>query len=110
MAFGLVVRFTARDEDAARAFDALAAVTLEEIRAKEPGTLIYVNHAVEGEPSVRVFYELYADRAAFDQHEQQPHVRRFLAEREQYLSGVDVSFLHSIDGKGMAAEGNTDGR
>ncbi|MEU8133768.1 putative quinol monooxygenase [Streptodolium elevatio] len=110
MAFGLVVRFTTHDEDAARAFDALAAATLKEIRANEPGTLIYVNHSVEGEPTVRVFYELYADRAAFDRHEEQPHVRHFLAEREQYLSGVDVSFLHEIDGKGTAGEGTTDGR
>lgn len=110
MAFGLVVRFTTRDEEAARAFDALAASTLEEIRAKEPETLIYANHAVEGEPAVRVFYELYADRAAFDRHEEQPHVRHFLAEREQYLTGVDVTFLTEIDGKGTAGEGSTDGR
>ncbi|MCF2533706.1 putative quinol monooxygenase [Yinghuangia soli] len=110
MAFGLVVRFTAHDEEAARAFDALAATTLKDIRANEPGTLIYVNHAVEGEPAVRVFYELYADRAAFDLHEEQPHVRHFLAEREQYLASVDVSFLHEIDGKGTTTEGITDGR
>ena len=72
MTFGLVVRFTARDEDAAEAFDTLAAETLEGIKG-EPGTLVYVNHSVPEEPTTRVFYELYADRAAFDAHEAQPH-------------------------------------
>ncbi|CAL9398735.1 putative quinol monooxygenase [Streptomyces sp. enrichment culture] len=60
--YGLVVRFTLRDQHAAEAFDALCARTLDGIRASEPGTLAYVVHRPEGEPLVRVFYELYADR------------------------------------------------
>ncbi|MFK0291741.1 putative quinol monooxygenase [Streptomyces sp. NPDC090442] len=46
-----------------------------------------------------MFYELYADRAAFDAHEAQPHMKNFLAERDQYLSGVEVSFLDVNAGK-----------
>lgn len=99
MGFGLVVRFTARDEAAAIAFDQLAAEALEGIRAYEPGTLVYVNHRVPDEPTVRVFYELYADRQAFESHEEQPHVKHFLAERGQYLESFEVSFLDSIEGK-----------
>lgn len=87
MPFGLVVRFTARNEQAAQAFDALAEETLVGIRDQEPGTLVYVSHTPEGDDRVRVFYELYADRQAFDDHEQMPHVKRFLAEREQHLAG-----------------------
>lgn len=102
MGFGLVVRFTARDEAAARAFDELAAETLDGIRTQEPGTLVYATHAVADEPTVRVFYELYADREAFDCHEGQPHVRRFLAERAQYLVSVEVTFLREIESKGTA--------
>jgi len=102
VAFGLNVRFTARDEAAVEAFDALVAETLVGIRELEPGTLIYVSHTVEGKPLQRMFYELYADRAAFDRHEQQPHVRRFLAAREQYIESVEVDFLESVDGKGVA--------
>jgi len=104
MGFGLVVRFTARDAGAAEAFDSLAAETLEGIK-REPGTLVYVNHAVPDEPNVRVFYELYADRAAFDAHEAQPHTRRFLAEREQYLASHEVTFLHDLAGKGIPGDG-----
>jgi quinol monooxygenase YgiN len=102
--FGLVVHFALRDAAAATAFDRLVAETLVGIRAQEPGTLAYVVHTVPDEPGTRVFYELYEDRAAFDRHERQPHTRRFLAEREQYLSGVRVTFLRAESGKGLAAE------
>ena len=67
-AFGLVVRFTLKD-GAAAAFDRLTAETVTKIRAHEPGTLLYAVHRVEGQPQSRVFYELYRDRAVFDEHE-----------------------------------------
>ncbi len=35
-------------------------------------------HALEGEPDVRIFYELYDDEAALDEHEAQPTTRAFL--------------------------------
>ncbi|WP_412737948.1 putative quinol monooxygenase [Krasilnikovia sp. MM14-A1259] len=98
--FGLVVRFGLRDPEAAAGFDALVARTLPEIERHEPGTLAYIVHSVPGEPLARVFYELYADRAAFDAHEQQPHVTHFLTEREQFLSDVEVTFLQAVTGKG----------
>ncbi|MFE4970948.1 putative quinol monooxygenase [Kitasatospora sp. NPDC056651] len=100
MGFALVVRFVAHDATAARAFDRLAEAALEGIRAKEPGTLLYLNHTVPDEPNVRLFYELYADHAAFEEHERQPHVRRFLAERGQYLESFEVTFLDTMSGKG----------
>jgi len=91
--FGLVVRFTLKD-GAAADFDRLVEVTVPEIHRYEPGTLVYAVHQVEGEPNTRVFYELYRDRAAFDDHERQDHTRRFLSERERYLSGPpQVDFL-----------------
>ncbi|TQE19663.1 putative quinol monooxygenase [Streptomyces ipomoeae] len=97
--FGLVVRFTMRDEAAASAFDELCADTLKGIKGQEPGTLMYVTHVPDDQPLVRVFYELYEDRAAFEAHEAQPHTKRFLAEREQYLAGVEVTFLNAVAGK-----------
>lgn len=99
MPFGLVVRFTAHDADAAAAFDGLVTETLVGIRAQEPGTLVYVSHIPDGEPHVRVFYELYADHAAFEQHEEQPHVKRFLTERGQYLAATEVTRLDEVAGK-----------
>ena len=83
------------------AFDALVARTLEGIRASEPGTLIYVSHAA-ADPPRRVFYELYADRAAFEAHEQQPHVQRFLAERLGHIESFEVDFLDAVAGTARA--------
>jgi quinol monooxygenase YgiN len=98
--FALVVRFDVRP-GAVEDFDRLVAETAPAIREQEPGTLIYAVHGVEGEPNVRMFYELYRDRASFDEHERQPHTVRFLQEREQYLSGVRVEFLTPPSGKGL---------
>ncbi|GGX71958.1 putative quinol monooxygenase [Streptomyces hiroshimensis] len=97
--FGLVVRFTLRSPEAAEGFDELASRTLEGIRRHEHGTVVYVNHRVPGEPHVRLFYELYEDRAAFDAHEQQPHTRNFLEAREKFVAKTEVTFLERLDGK-----------
>lgn len=98
--FGLSVRFTCRDAESAAGFDRLVTQTVPEIRQHEPGTLVYAVHTVDGKPLERIFYELYADRAAFDAHEEQPHTRYFLAEREKFLASVDVDFLALQIGKG----------
>src|SRR4029453_8178339 len=91
--FGLVVRFNLKGGSGPD-FDRLTEETVTGIRAAEPGTLVYACHEVEDDPDARVFYELYQDRSAFDAHEQQPHVRRFLAEREQYMAAAPrVEFM-----------------
>lgn len=96
--FALVVRFTLRP-GAESQFDALVADTAAGIRDHEPGTLVYACHTVQGQPRQRLFYELYQDRAAFDAHEQTPHTRRFLAEREALLEDKEVDFLGLAGGK-----------
>ena len=79
------------------AFDQLVTETLPGIREAEPGTLVYACHQVCDAPNERVFYEMYRDADAFKAHEAQPHVRRFLAERQQHLDHYDVDFL-ALDG------------
>jgi quinol monooxygenase YgiN len=98
--FGLCARFTCKDEVAAEAYDRLVAQTVEGIKAREPGTVIYACHRVDGQPLQRVFYELYRDKAAFDAHEAAPHTRRYLAERDQYLAATEVDWLTLQTGKG----------
>src|SRR5437016_10026198 len=78
----LAVRFDLRPGTEA-AFDRLVEATTARIRADEPGTLLYLCHRVRDEPSARILYELYRDEASFRTHEEQPHVRAFLAERER---------------------------
>ncbi|WP_438490716.1 putative quinol monooxygenase [Streptomyces sp. S186] len=93
--FALTVRFTLRDAAAAQQFDELVARTSAGIRM-EPGTLVYAVHTPIEEPLVRVFYELYADQDAFQDHEEQPHTRHFLATREQFLTSTEVTFLKEL--------------
>lgn len=94
-AFALVVRFTVKPGREAD-FDALTAATVADVHRDEPGTLLYVTHEVADRPGERIFYELYRDRAAFDAHEAQPHVRHFLAARAELLDGTEVDFLTSM--------------
>lgn len=96
--FALVVRFTVKP-GSEEAFDELVSTTAQGIRAHEPGTLVYACHRVEGAPQQRIFYELYADRAAFEAHEAQPHTRHFLAAREAFLEATVVDFLSLKGGK-----------
>jgi quinol monooxygenase YgiN len=102
--FGLVVRFLIKTGHE-RQFDELVAQTLAGIRDREPGTLVYASHAVHGEPRMRVFYELYRDRAAFDAHESQDHVRHFLAARGEHVESFTVDFLDLVDAKGAGTGG-----
>ncbi|MEV6651752.1 antibiotic biosynthesis monooxygenase [Streptomyces sp. NPDC051219] len=96
--FGLFVRFTLKD-GAAADFDALIRETTAGIRAKEPGTLIYACHEVEGAPNERIFFELYEDYAAFEEHERQPHTRHFLSERDKYVAKTQVDRMSPYAGK-----------
>lgn len=99
--FGLFVRFTCKDAAAAAAFDDLVARTGEHIRANEPGTIVYAVHRVDGRPLERVFYELYRDKNAFEEHESKDYVQTFLAERDRYLSATAVDRLDLVSGKGV---------
>jgi quinol monooxygenase YgiN len=98
--FALVVRFYLRDDEAAKSFDKLVEETAGKIR-DEAGTFIYAIHKVKDAPLSRIFYELYESREAFDVHERQEHTRRFLDERDQYLTGSRIELLEPPTGKGV---------
>jgi quinol monooxygenase YgiN len=104
MTIGLVVRFDLPDEESARRFDRLTAEAVAQITATEPGTLVYVTHVVAGEPLSRLFYEVYADEAAFQRHEQAQHVIDFHARKNPLLAGEPrVQFLTPGPAKGLPA-------
>ncbi|MEU2421315.1 antibiotic biosynthesis monooxygenase [Streptomyces sp. NPDC007851] len=94
----LCVRFTLRD-GAGDAFDELVREAVEGVLAHEPGTLAYACSEVEGAPNQRLFFELYADSAAFEDHRRQPHVRHFLTQSEQYAEKTEIDHLRPYAGK-----------
>ena len=87
--YGRILIFTLLDDRVAD-FDRLAEQTAEEIRLGEPDTLVYVIHLVPNAPMQRIFYEIYRDRAAFESHESQPYMQRFVAERRSYVLATNV--------------------
>jgi quinol monooxygenase YgiN len=94
------VRFDLRDEEAARAFDRLAAETSAAVRASEPGAIAYTMHHVAGEPLARVVYELYRDDEALDEHRRQAHTRRLLTEAEHWAVHRRVEMVEPVQGFG----------
>jgi quinol monooxygenase YgiN len=99
--FALVVRFDLHDAAAAAQFDALTATLVEQVAAKEPGTLAYVTHTVEGAPLARLFYEAYADLDAFEAHNDTEHVKTFLEARAPLIADRRVERLTSGPGAGL---------
>ncbi|WP_040837660.1 putative quinol monooxygenase [Nocardia brevicatena] len=99
--FALVVRFELKDAVAAEAFDQLVEETAQGIAEHEPGTLVYATHTIEDAPLSRVFYEVYRDREAFEEHERQAHTRRFLDQRSNYVADFRVEFLTPATAKGL---------
>jgi len=51
---------------------------------------VYVIHLVPNAPMQRIFYEIYRDRAAFDRHENQPYMQRFVADRRACVLATNV--------------------
>jgi len=76
------------DKDAE--FDRVAERAAEGVRSSEPDTLVYVIHVVPKAPMQRIIYEIYRDRAAFESHERQPHIRRFTADRASCVLATNV--------------------
>jgi quinol monooxygenase YgiN len=86
---GLIAIYTLLDDKVA-AFDRAADEVAEQVRASEPDTLVYVIHTVPKAPMQRIFYEVYRDRAAYEKHEQQPYVQRFVTARRPYVLATNV--------------------
>jgi quinol monooxygenase YgiN len=87
--YGRILIFTLL-EDRVADFDRLAEQAAEEVRTREPDTLVYVIHLVPNAPMQRIFYEIYRDRAAFDSHENQPYMMRFVADRRACVLATNV--------------------
>ncbi len=87
--YGRIQIFTLLDDRAAE-FDRLAEETADLVSAGEPDTLVYVIHLVPNAPMQRIFYETYRDRAAFESHENQPYMQRFVAERRALVLATNV--------------------
>ncbi|MGH3404826.1 MAG: putative quinol monooxygenase, partial [Streptosporangiaceae bacterium] len=87
--FGQIAIYTLMEERTSD-FDRLAERVVEQVRADEPDTLVFIVHAVPSAPMQRILYEVYRDRAAFDWHRRQPYVAKFEADRRPYVLATNV--------------------
>ena len=102
--------------------DALVALMNElagVVRAREPGCLAYRLHRSVDDPDLLVFYETYADEAAFDIHRNAPYVLECRARRtpsswpqdpsrstSAAKSAVDAGYRTSWSTRDMKAAGS----
>ncbi|WP_219471005.1 putative quinol monooxygenase [Nonomuraea rhizosphaerae] len=91
--YGMLTVFTLMD-GSGEAFDRLAEATVEAVRRGEPDTLVYACHAVKSAPLQRIVYELYRDEVAYRDHQRQPHVERFVNERQSMVLATNIIELN----------------
>jgi quinol monooxygenase YgiN len=82
--------------------DALAALLAEQVaavRRAEPGCTTYRLHRSAKDPDLFLFYETYADDAAFEIHRKAPHLAAYRERREKdgLIDGAaEVDIFRSI--------------
>ena len=87
--YGRIAIYTLLDAGADE-FDRLAEHVVDQVRTGEPDTLAYVVHSVPSAPLQRILYQLYADRAAYDRHQERPYVADFEARRRPLVLATNV--------------------
>jgi quinol monooxygenase YgiN len=87
--FGQITICTLLD-DRLEDFDRMTERVVEQVRSLEPATLVYIVHGVPTAPMQRILYEVYRDRAAYDEHMAKPYVARYMAERRSMVLATNA--------------------
>ena len=73
---------------------------IKKVRAAEPGCLAYILHKSNQDPTMFVWYETYADQAAFDNHRRTDHMKEMGARIANLLAEKpQVELLTELDRK-----------
>jgi quinol monooxygenase YgiN len=96
--YGQIAIYTLLDEGAEE-FDQLSTRVVEQVQAKERGTLVYVVHGVPSAPLQRILYEVYRDRAAYDEHTRQPYIADFKSQCKPLVLATNVIELGVMQAK-----------
>ena len=87
--FGQITIYTLLD-DRLEDFDRMTEQVVEQVTSAEPGTLVYIVHAVPTAPMQRILYEVYRDRASYDEHLARPYVASYVAERRSMVLATNA--------------------
>ena len=93
--YAFILRAKTRPEKAA-AFEALFRAYVEPSR-KEPGCVEYHMLRDKHDPSLFMFYEVWASKADLDVHSALPHMQQFAEQRMDYLeSDFDFQLIEML--------------
>jgi quinol monooxygenase YgiN len=99
MAVALIARIKAKpgcENDLEAAFRDM----IKKVRAAEPGCQAYVLHKANQDPTQFVWYEVYSDQAAFDNHRKTDHMKEMGTRIKDLLDGrPQVEMLSELDRK-----------
>jgi quinol monooxygenase YgiN len=99
MAIALIARIKAKpgsENDLEAAFRDM----IKKVRAAEPGCQAYVLHKANQDPTQFVWYEVYSDQAAFDNHRKTDHMKEMGTRIKDLLDGrPQVEMLSELDRK-----------
>ena len=87
--FGQIAIYTLL-EDRIDEFDELTERVVDQVRSREPDTLVFIVHAVPSAPMQRILYEVYRDRSTYQWHTMQPHVQQFEVDKRPYVLATNV--------------------
>ena len=95
MAYVLVVRMTVREGEEERAAELIG--RLAEATRQKPGNVHYIAHRAADDPRVFMFYEQYADKAAFEAHGASEHFQRLaLGELFPLMESRERTFYETL--------------
>ena len=81
--------------------DKLTARVFQHVTHHEPGTLVFANHMVAGQPLTRVFYEIYRDQEAANIHSRGEALQQLLASQDALVAGFHIDQLSLELAKGL---------
>jgi quinol monooxygenase YgiN len=86
--------------DKAPTFEEEARKMIGHVQANEPGTRTYICHRSTADPTVYVFYEVYADQAAFAAHGASAAMAAFFGAMKGVVDGrPEIAMYEEIAGK-----------
>lgn len=93
--YAFILKAKTRPEQS-EAFEALFRAYVEPSR-QEPGCIEYHMLRDKEDPSLFVFYEVWASKAALDVHSALPHMREFFEKRMDYLEReFDIQLIEML--------------
>jgi quinol monooxygenase YgiN len=87
--FGQITIYTLMEERVDE-FDQLTERVVDLVRKREPGTLVFIAHAVPSAPTQRILYQVYRSREAYQTHLAQPYIQQFDLDRRAFVMATNV--------------------